>query len=39
MIICCTYAQTKTFADVECLEMNLFFKMIQKKVNVFFINE
>jgi len=39
MIICCTYAQTKTFADVKYLEMNLFFKMIQKKVNVFFISE
>ncbi len=39
MIICCTYVQTKTFADVECLEINLFFKMIQEKVNVFFISK
>jgi hypothetical protein len=37
LIICCTYAQAKAFAQVQCIEMDLSFKMIQGSTNVFSI--
>ena len=35
LIICCTYAQAKAFTKVQCLEMDLSFKMVEGKTNVF----
>ena len=35
LIICCTYAQAKTFVQIQCAEMNLSFKMIQESTNLF----
>jgi len=37
LVICCTYAQAKAFVQVQCMEMDLSFKMIQGKTNVFSI--
>ena len=37
LIVCCTYAQAKAFQRVECIEMDLSFKMVQGKTNVFSI--
>lgn len=38
LIICCTYAQAKAFTNVQCIEMDLSFKMVQGKTNVFSIS-
>jgi len=35
LIVCCTYAQAKAFTSVQCLEMDLSFKMVQGTPNVF----
>jgi hypothetical protein len=35
LIICCTYEQAKLFQDVRHIEMDLAFKMVQGKTNVF----
>lgn len=37
LIICCTHAQAKAFQDAQCIQMDLSFKMIQGKVNLFSI--
>lgn len=37
IVICCTYAQAKAFRNAHCLEMDLSFKMVQGKTNVFSI--
>jgi hypothetical protein len=37
LIICCTYDQAKAFSKVHCIEMDLSFKMVQGKTNVFSI--
>ena len=37
LIICCTYAQAKAFVKVECIKMDLSFKMVAGKTNVFSI--
>jgi len=37
LIICCTYAQAKAFQRVTCIEMDLSFKMVQGKTNLFSI--
>ncbi|KAL2043699.1 hypothetical protein ABVK25_012521, partial [Lepraria finkii] len=39
LIICCTYAQAKAFLKVECMEMDLAFKMVQGKINVFSLED
>ena len=38
LIICCTYAQAKAFTKVQCIEMDMSFKMVQGKTNVFSIS-
>jgi hypothetical protein len=38
LIICCTYEQAKLFQTVRHLEMDLAFKMVQGKTNVFSIS-
>ncbi len=38
LVICCTYAQAKAFVQVQCMEMDLSFKMIQGSTNVFSIS-
>ncbi|KAB8228235.1 uncharacterized protein BDW43DRAFT_304052 [Aspergillus alliaceus] len=38
LIICCTYAQAKAFIHANYLEMDLFFKMVNGKTNVFSIS-
>jgi hypothetical protein len=35
LIICCTYAQAKAFAQAQCIEMDLSFKMVQGSTNLF----
>ena len=35
LIVCCTYAQAKAFTSVQCLHMDLSFKMVQGTPNVF----
>lgn len=37
LILCCTYAQAKAFTRVQCVEMDLSFKMVAGKTNVFSI--
>jgi len=37
LIVCCTYAQAKAFQHVTCIEMDLSFKMIRGKTNLFSI--
>ena len=37
LIVCCTYAQAKAFQHVTCMEMDLSFKMVQGKTNLFSI--
>ena len=37
LIVCCTYAQAKAFQRVTCIEMDLSFKMVQGKTNLFSI--
>lgn len=37
LIICCTYAQAKAFMKVQCVEMDLAFKMVQGTTNLFSI--
>ncbi|KAI9751102.1 MAG: hypothetical protein M1835_001264, partial [Candelina submexicana] len=38
IIVCCTYAQAKAFLNQACLEMDLAFKMVQGKTNVYSIS-
>ena len=38
-VICCTYAQAKAFQHAQCLEMDLAFKMVQGKTNLFSIED
>jgi hypothetical protein len=38
LILCCTYAQAKAFIDVKHIEMDLSFKMVNGKTNVFSIS-
>jgi hypothetical protein len=38
LIICCTYAQAKAFTKVQCIEMDLSFKMVYGNTNVFSIS-
>ena len=38
LIICCTYEQAKLFLEVRHLEMDVAFKMVQGKTNVFSIS-
>jgi len=35
LIVCCTYAQAKAFHQVQCVEMDLAFKMVKGKTNLF----
>src|SRR5436853_472607 len=37
LIICCTYAQAKAFQLVECIKIDLSFKIVQGKTNLFSI--
>ena len=37
LIVCCTYAQAKAFQHVTCIEMDLSFKMVRGKTNLFSI--
>ncbi|PYH88477.1 hypothetical protein BO71DRAFT_403826 [Aspergillus ellipticus CBS 707.79] len=38
LILCCTYAQAKAFINVQHIEMDLSFKMVQGTTNVFSIS-
>lgn len=38
LIICCTDAQAQEFQNVQMIEMDLSFKMVQGKTNVFSIS-
>jgi hypothetical protein len=37
LIICCTSAQAKAFAEARCVEIDLAYKMVAGKTNVFTI--
>jgi hypothetical protein len=37
LIICCTYAQAKAFSQIQCIEMDLSFKMVQGSTNLYSI--
>ena len=38
LIICCTYAQAKAFRHVRHVQMDLAFKLVRGKTNVFSVN-